>query len=369
MNNKSFNKDLLTKDQRLNSLNLNKMDNYTILGEIGCLLNAPRSVTLRSGPKGAVIYCLSCSNSELAAAILDDTSFRMVLTHNVARYVKKTNESLFNERKILGKISDSIKKYQNAADSLLPEIENLLNINNYSGPPYDDMRKIVMDYKDYNQLSPIELEEFRPVTLVGLLEDQPSLNNLSFSEKSNVYNQADFSTMVFEKGEIICAQNDMSDAIFFLIEGAVEVIVFDQILDVIDKPGVFIGEISILLGYNKDTPLARTATLRAAQSTRLAVKKGSHFLKSIRHKPQVIDILFKTLTAKLKKSDSVLNDIFKKRRNLQALLNNFRGPKISLQRLCSLCEKSDELASEKTFIKLNELIKSSNPVSPEPGEK
>jgi CRP-like cAMP-binding protein len=348
MNNKSFNKDLLTKDQRLNSLNLNKMDNYTILGEIGCLLNAPRSVTLRSGPKGAVIYCLSCSNSELAAAILDDTSFRMVLTHNVAR---------------------SIKKYQNAADSLLPEIENLLNINNYSGPPYDDMRKIVMDYKDYNQLSPIELEEFRPVTLVGLLEDQPSLNNLSFSEKSNVYNQADFSTMVFEKGEIICAQNDMSDAIFFLIEGAVEVIVFDQILDVIDKPGVFIGEISILLGYNKDTPLARTATLRAAQSTRLAVKKGSHFLKSIRHKPQVIDILFKTLTAKLKKSDSVLNDIFKKRRNLQALLNNFRGPKISLQRLCSLCEKSDELASEKTFIKLNELIKSSNPVSPEPGEK
>lgn len=353
--------DILKKNEKIAVLDLSKFKNYTILGEIGCLLNSSRSVTLRSSKEGAVIFCLSYNNSKLAAAILDENSFRMVLTNNVARYVKKANERLFKERKQIKNILDLIKLYQKHADRFIPEAENLLTIFSKNGFPFDEIRRILFNYKTYHELSNINLEEFKPVSLIGILEDEPSLKKFNFSETSNSFEKADFSTLIFDKGDIICSQNDQSDAIFFLIDGSVEVIVLDQILDVIDKPGIFIGEISTLLGYENNTSTTRTATLRAAEHTRLAIKKGSHFIKSIRHKPEVINILFKTLTEKLKKSDSILNDIFKKRRNFHTLLNNFNGPKMALNRIKTLCNKSADLSSEKKIIELESILNDLTP--------
>lgn len=332
---------IISKDD--GTFNLQALEKFTVLGEIGCLLEAPRSVTLRTGAAGARIYCLCKDSREFTDLFAGNPQFRMILTFNVANYIKLTNDRILEERKLHQNLLREISTNQSLADEIIPKAGMILASLPDGVSGRDEARALITDYRSYEDLEPALPPSISPVPLVDTLSAEAARGD-GHADKASLEPAADFATVTFKEGEIICNQGEESDDIFVLLDGAVEVLVFDQVLDVIDKPGTFIGEISVLLGYRDSSQLTRTATLRAMIPTRLAVKKGSHFINGIKHKPAIIHILFKSLTEKLRGSDRVLGEIVRKTRHTRALMNDFKGPKILMKRLKAIVNRYPELA-------------------------
>lgn len=79
----------------------------------------------------------------------------------------------------------------------------------------------------------------------------------------------------FDAGQFVIRQGEQTDALYFLIEGAVEVLKDDVWVAIAAQPGVVFGEMAVLLGG------AHTASVRAVKpSSFYVVKKPREFLKS-----------------------------------------------------------------------------------------
>jgi CRP-like cAMP-binding protein len=79
----------------------------------------------------------------------------------------------------------------------------------------------------------------------------------------------------FDAGELVIRQGERTEHLYFLIEGAVEVLKDDVPVAVASQPGVVFGEMSVLLGE------PHTATVRAEKpSAFYIVENPREFLKS-----------------------------------------------------------------------------------------
>jgi CRP-like cAMP-binding protein len=79
----------------------------------------------------------------------------------------------------------------------------------------------------------------------------------------------------FDCGEVIVRQGEATGHLFFLIEGAVEVLKDNVLVATTSEPGVVFGEMAALLGGN------HTATVRAARPCAFyLVENPREFLKS-----------------------------------------------------------------------------------------
>lgn len=332
----------------LSELPTDLFDTLTFLGEIGCLLNSPRSATLRVGKGDCVLFALPGRDAAFENLFLFNSGFRMTMAHNVANYVRNTNEKILAERRLIQEKIRKIALYQERADRIVATLTKALQAADQRAQgqiaaALDGIRSLLAEYKPYTKIEPMIQNSLEAISLIGQFEDLDESPQAFHRPGGNSTDNGDFSTINFNEGEIICCQNEQSDDIYFLMDGAVEVLIYDQVIEIIDRPGTFIGEISVLLGYGNTTQLTRTATMRALIPTRLAVKKGSHFINSVKHKPHIIRILFKSLTEKLQSSDRTLNEILKKSRNIKALLNDFKGPKILIRRLAAMASKVPDI--------------------------
>ncbi|MEJ0090851.1 MAG: cyclic nucleotide-binding domain-containing protein [Limisphaerales bacterium] len=79
----------------------------------------------------------------------------------------------------------------------------------------------------------------------------------------------------FDAGEFVIRQDGQTDALYFLIEGSVEVLKDDVRVATASQPGLVFGEMAVLLG------VPHTASVRAAKpSTFYIVEQPREFLKS-----------------------------------------------------------------------------------------
>lgn len=79
----------------------------------------------------------------------------------------------------------------------------------------------------------------------------------------------------FDAGQFIIRQGEQTDALYFLIEGAVEVLKDDVRVATASQPGLVFGEMAVLLGG------AHTASVRAVKPCSFyVVEKPREFLKS-----------------------------------------------------------------------------------------
>ena len=67
----------------------------------------------------------------------------------------------------------------------------------------------------------------------------------------------------FDAGDILLTEGETSGKLFILIDGQVEILKGDYIVNVVSEPGAIFGEISVLLG------MPHMATVRATEKTRL----------------------------------------------------------------------------------------------------
>jgi len=105
----------------------------------------------------------------------------------------------------------------------------------------------------------------------------------------------------FDAGAVLLTEGETSGKLFILIEGQVEILKNDYLVNVVSTPGAIFGEISVLLGS------PHMATVRASDSTSVhAVDTGAAFLRT---HPEVTYHLSKMLAQRLHGVTSYLVDL------------------------------------------------------------
>jgi CRP/FNR family transcriptional regulator, cyclic AMP receptor protein len=112
----------------------------------------------------------------------------------------------------------------------------------------------------------------------------------------------------FSAGAVIVSQEDPGEALFVLVRGRVKAVLYGQsgrevILSVFKSPGDFFGEMSLL----DDQP--RSATLTAAERSRLLVLSRAAFRQHIAASPRSALRALTELSRRLRRADEVIGSL------------------------------------------------------------
>lgn len=105
---------------------------------------------------------------------------------------------------------------------------------------------------------------------------------------------------LFGKGATIFREGDASQDLYVLLTGAVRVVKGDRAVATIDEPGSYFGEMSSLLG------VPRTATVMAADESRLLQVPPDHIASFFGDTPQLALKIARDLAARLAKTTAEL---------------------------------------------------------------
>jgi CRP-like cAMP-binding protein len=112
----------------------------------------------------------------------------------------------------------------------------------------------------------------------------------------------------FDAGSVIASQEETGDALYVLVRGRVKVVLYGDsgreiILNVFRSPGDFFGEMSLL----DDEP--RSATLVAAEASRLLVLSRADFRAHIQRHPRTALRVLTELSRRLRRADEVIGNL------------------------------------------------------------
>lgn len=128
-----------------------------------------------------------------------------------------------------------------------------------------------------------ELARVKYVTSWNLVSKVPIFSNL---DKGAISDIARLLTVKrFTRNEVIIKKGDTGDAMYFLLEGEVEVILKKKQTNVLLKTGDFFGEIALL----KD--VKRTATVKAKRRCEMFELSCYDFKKLIKNKPEILTMI------------------------------------------------------------------------------
>lgn len=105
----------------------------------------------------------------------------------------------------------------------------------------------------------------------------------------------------FETGEVVLQQGETTGQLYFLIEGAVEVLKDDVVVATASQPGVVFGEMAALLGG------AHTATVRAVRPCAFHIVE--HPREFLRAEPDACLFVCKLLASRLDSLNRYLVDV------------------------------------------------------------
>lgn len=118
--------------------------------------------------------------------------------------------------------------------------------------------------------------------------------NISEYKKRQQVGRARDLSETYAAGEVVFEQGDTENQdCYFLTEGSVQIYRDGQLLATLDKAGTPIGEMSFLSGE------PRSATVTAAEPTKLLRLKRSERRKVLKHNPTLVHTLLETLVKRL----------------------------------------------------------------------
>lgn len=103
----------------------------------------------------------------------------------------------------------------------------------------------------------------------------------------------------FASGEIIFNQNDPGDVMFVVLEGKVDILVGETVVETVGLHGIF-GEMAII------DRAARSATVKAAAATELAVVNEDAFIELVRKSPVFSIYVMRQMAARLRRMNETV---------------------------------------------------------------
>ncbi|NLG18234.1 MAG: cyclic nucleotide-binding domain-containing protein [Fibrobacter sp.] len=148
----------------------------------------------------------------------------------------------------------------------------------------------------------------------GILMARAFTKNLTFNDAGNVVEFEvehampndcvmpgifrDIEPGVVAPGDIVLREGDISDFIFYIVNGTFEILVGERVVSTLSEEDIFLGEMSFLLEHR------RTATVRATTSGRLIKVSKRTFVEAIKRKPHYALLLARLLAQRIERINS-----------------------------------------------------------------
>lgn len=105
----------------------------------------------------------------------------------------------------------------------------------------------------------------------------------------------DIEPTIVSPGEVILREGDISDFIFYIVNGEFEILVNGRPISSLSEEDIFLGEMSFLLEHR------RTATVRAKSEGRLIKVSKREFVEAIKKKPHYALLLARLLAQRIER--------------------------------------------------------------------
>jgi CRP-like cAMP-binding protein len=110
--------------------------------------------------------------------------------------------------------------------------------------------------------------------------------------------------MNLDKGTELCREGDIGRALYFVLEGELEVRIAGQVVATIEK-GELVGEIAVLL---KEHP-KRTASIKAVENSTLASISALDFGNTVMEHPNILNSLASILSRRIESTNHMIVDM------------------------------------------------------------
>ena len=105
----------------------------------------------------------------------------------------------------------------------------------------------------------------------------------------------DIEPTIVEPGDVILREGDISDFIFYIVNGTFEILVAEKTMSTLSQEDIFLGEMSFLLEHR------RTATVVAQTAGRLIKVTKREFVEAIKKKPHYALLLARLLAQRIER--------------------------------------------------------------------
>jgi CRP-like cAMP-binding protein len=105
---------------------------------------------------------------------------------------------------------------------------------------------------------------------------------------------------IFKAGELLCKQGNPADVFYILVEGIIGVYCDDQLINHVNDPGAYVGEMAALLGQ------PRNASLKAETPLSVYALPVTVLPKLLKTNPDIANKLMSTLARRLDDADQRL---------------------------------------------------------------
>ncbi len=148
----------------------------------------------------------------------------------------------------------------------------------------------------------------------GILMARAFTRNLTFNDRGNMVSFEvehvvpencvmpgifrDIEPTCVAPGDVILREGDISDFIFYIVNGEFEILVGEHVVSTLSEEDIFLGEMSFLLEHR------RTATVTARTEGRLIKVSKREFVEAIKKKPHYALLLARLLAQRIERINS-----------------------------------------------------------------
>lgn len=301
--------DVLIKDRRGREKKISQIkDRGAIIGDIGAILNAPRTATVRAA-ETSMLQVIDVKNRSLDDTIIAQPRLGLSMSLNLAKYLKATNEHLSRHSAFLTKIRKQVDDYLLFYYKKVAAVAAL-----YEKLRFPWLKSIYEKTKDHMIFGMGESVS-RGEEVIKKAEVQVSAPSTTPAPELK-------GGQSFAAGDTLCKEGDEGREIFILQSGSLEVRVGERVVATIADKGAVIGEIAVLTSYVSRKFEKRTATIICREAAQVIVIDGTKLEAVISANPSLILFIVKILSERLPVTNEALMATVEQIRKYIALLDS-----------------------------------------------
>lgn len=259
----------------------------TSFGEIGAILESPRSASIRACSE-SVISSISIKGDGLKQTIINQPKLGLSIAMNLTGRIKENNERIRLMTGLLGELREKLQFFFKAYVTICNDIGQIASQSR------DDFLRNLHDFAKNSKLYSLG-------RMKGGVKESALPRIINMFDCAPVTNLQEL-----EVGEVLFNEGDAGDKMFILTSGRLGVYVAGTEVARIENKGDIIGEVAVIMGYSSGQYEPRTATVKALTEAQLVVIPGDRFEQVVTSDPAIMAMIVRSLSRRLPDSNSKL---------------------------------------------------------------
>lgn len=259
----------------------------TSFGEIGAILETPRSASIRAVVE-SVVSSIPIKGDGLKQTITSQPRLGLNIALNLTGRIKENNERIRKMTGLLGELREKLQFFFKAYVTICNDIGQI------AAQSRDGFLRNLHNFAKNSKLYSMgrmkgTVKETAPPCIISLLDCSPVTN-----------------LQELESGEVLFNEGEPGDKLFILTSGRLGIYVAGTEVARIETKGEIIGEVAVIMGYSSGHYEARTATVKALTDAQLVVVPGDRLETVVTSDPAILVMIVRSLSKRLPESNSKL---------------------------------------------------------------